>query len=80
MVIEVKVPEGVLGDLKTTIPGVAAIAATVLMHFYPDFGDILWKLATLAAGGGLVLANSPRATSKAAALPPAQAKEEFASG
>ena len=79
MVIEVKLPQGVLGDLKTTIPVLAAIAATVLMHFYPDFGDILWKLATLAAGGGLVLANSPWATSKAPALPPA-GNEETASG
>jgi hypothetical protein len=71
MVIEVKLPQGVLGDLKTTIPGLAAIAATVLMHFYPEFGDILWRLATIAAGGGLVLANSPGATGKAPALPPA---------
>jgi hypothetical protein len=79
MVIEVKLPQGVLGDLKTTIPGMAAIAATVLMHFYPEFGDILWKLAALAAGGGLVLANGPGATGKAPTPPPA-GTEEAASG
>jgi len=80
MVIEVKLPQGVLGDLKTTIPGLAAIAATVLMHFYPEFGDILWKLATLAAGGGLVLANSPGATGKAPTPAPAGTSEQTASG
>jgi hypothetical protein len=79
MVIEVKLPQGVLGDLKTTIPGLAAIAATVLMHFYPDLGDILWKLATLAAGGGLVLANSPGGAAKAPPPLPA-GTEEAASG
>jgi hypothetical protein len=79
MVIEVKLPQGVLGDMKTTIPGLAAIAATVLMHFYPEFGDILWKLAALAAGGGLVLANGPGATGKTPTPPPA-GDEEAASG
>jgi len=79
MVIEVKIPEGVLGDLKTTIPGVAVIAATALMHFYPEWGDVLWRIATIAAGGGLVLANSPGAISKSPALPPA-GNGEAASG
>jgi len=80
MVIEVKLPQGVLGDLKTTIPGLTAIAAMVLIQFYPEFGDILWKLATCAAGGGLVLANSPGATGKAQTPAPAGTTEEAASG
>lgn len=42
---------------KTTTAGILAVAVVIVENFFPEYRDMLMKIAAIAAGAGLIAAK-----------------------